>query len=166
MIVDWAPKTLVTRDLELKEEGEGNRVTRLEVVEKNDYYGMPIRPTPILNRKSMELLLSDPGVLERLGQKAGEDAKAETIRILEEEGVTPAKVARRLNEALDAHFQEAKLTKDGEFAYSTKMVDNKIRLEGVKLAAEMLDMKEPEAKDKTQVIIIDSFNSENNEGER
>lgn len=106
-------------------------------------------------RKLDELMGSD---LEKLGQQAGDDAKAEVLRVLEEEGVTVRKVAMRLNESLDAKYQEAKLTRDGEFAYSTKMTDNKTRLSAIQLAAEMLEMKEPETRDRTQVLIIDSFN--------
>jgi hypothetical protein len=113
---------------------------------------------PALNRKTIEKL--DGLVnLRALGMQAGEEVKDEVRRILEEEGVSVRKVARRLNEALDANEQEAKLNKEGEFVYSVEMVAHKIRLEGVKLAADMLEMKEPEESNKTTVLIVDSFNN-------
>jgi len=113
---------------------------------------------PALNRKTIEKL--DGLVnLRALGVQAGEEVKDEVRRILEEEGVSVRKVAKRLNEALDANEQEAKLNKEGEFVYSVEMVAHKIRLEGVKLAADMLEMKEPEESNKTTVLIVDSFNN-------
>jgi hypothetical protein len=113
----------------------------------------------------IEMLLSDEGVLERIGRNAGKDARSETLKILEEEGVTQRKIAKRLSEALDSEFTEAKLAKDGVFRYSKSMVDNKTRLDAIKLGAEMTGMKEVEEGDKTQVLVIDSFNSGQGAGE-
>lgn len=115
---------------------------------------------PFLTRDNIRELVEGGFNLEAAGKKAKEEARNKVLKVLEDAGVTVKKVAEKLNAALDASYQEAKLTREGEFAYSTALSDNKTRLDAVKIAAEMLEMTKIEGGEKVQVLIIDSFNVE------
>ena len=69
----------------------------------------------------------------------------EVKKILSKQGVTPRKVAKRLREALDATEVVTKFDGgplgSGSFVYSKKLVSHTIRLQAVKIAAQLLEME-------------------------
>jgi len=75
---------------------------------------------------------------------AGDIAREEVLKALKRYGVTVGRVAKRLSEGLDAHEVKAFKTKDDDIIYSKKLVAHSIRMDAVKTAIPLLDMKPPE----------------------
>ena len=80
---------------------------------------------------------------ERIGQKAGADVRARTLKLLNEKGPKLDKVLMRLNQALNAKeikvFNPAGNDKDTGLVYSKGLVAHGPRLTAIKLALELHD---------------------------
>ena len=62
------------------------------------------------------------------------EVRSEVERIMDEAGVTRKKVARRLNEGLDAKITKVFCPTGGAVVYSKRLVDNQTRMRAVEIA--------------------------------
>lgn len=75
---------------------------------------------------------------EKIGAEATRQVREETIKAAEEHGVSLDKLMTRLGEALDAKLTKVFNGMDG-IVYSKELVDNKTRLEAIKLGLTVHD---------------------------
>jgi hypothetical protein len=159
--IKWSPESLL-------HESESERLRKDCASLRNDLIPDPIEVMKEVERRGKKPAISSTTLsqlgmqgadLRPLGEEAGNSAKEEVLKIFEDEGVSVRKIAKRLNESLDAMHQEVKLNKAGKFVYSDELVLHKVRLDAVKLGAEIFEVTEGDKGGKQQVLIIDSFNS-------